>query len=266
MKIARLKTVEEQVILAALQDGVYLRAEGELFGDLVVTEERVEGQLLAPLVPSCLLGIGLNYRQHADEIGAKWPQYPIVFLKFPGALCGHGDAILLPATLPSESVDYEAELAVVIGRDCRNATRENALEFVWGYTCANDVSARDWQIEKGGSQWCRGKSFDTFCPLGPVLVSKDEIPNPNALAIKTVLNGETVQDWNTGDMIFDVPAIIAFLSADSTLPAGTVILTGTPQGVGMAREPRLWLQDGDQVTIEIETIGALSNPVRAAQS
>jgi 2-keto-4-pentenoate hydratase/2-oxohepta-3-ene-1,7-dioic acid hydratase in catechol pathway len=264
MKIARIQKNDGEIVFATPQDGTYFRLEGQLYSEFTVTQERVEGRLLAPIAPSSLIGIGLNYRQHADEIGAKWPVYPIVFVKFPGSLCGDGDPILLPAQLPSDSVDYEAELAVVIGRECRNATIENALDYVWGYTCANDVSARDWQIEKGGSQWCRGKSFDNFCPLGPVVVTKDEIPDPNALNIKSVLNGETVQDWTTKDMIFDVRQIIEFLSADSTLPAGTVILTGTPQGVGMAREPKLWLKDGDEITVEIESIGSLTNPVRSA--
>ncbi len=130
-----------------------------------------------------------------------------------------------------------------------------------GYTCANDVSARDWQKNGGGGQWCRGKTFDTFCPLGPVLVTTDEIANPNALGIKTILNGQTVQDWSTNDMIFDVPTLIAFLSADTTLLPGTVIITGTPQGVGMARKPPLFMKSGDSVTIEIEGIGSLTNPV-----
>jgi 2-keto-4-pentenoate hydratase/2-oxohepta-3-ene-1,7-dioic acid hydratase in catechol pathway len=158
-------------------------------------------------------------------------------------------------------VDYECELAVVIGRACRNATRENALSYVLGYTCANDVSGRDWQRDGGGGQWCQGKSFDTFCPLGPVLVTPDELPRPNALRIRTVLNGQVMQDWSTDDMIFDVPAIIAFLSASKTLLPGTVILTGTPHGVGFARNPPVWLQPGDEVTVDIEGIGALTNPV-----
>ena len=263
MQITRLLQNDGTTVYAALQGGVATAIDGDIFGDFTVTKREVSGKTLAPIVPAAIIGIGLNYRRHADELDLPWPKFPVVFLKFPGALCGPGDAIPLPAQLPSDSVDYEAELAVVIGRDCRDATRENALDFVLGYTAANDVSARDWQMEKGGSQWCRGKSFDGFCPLGPVLVTPDEIPDPNALAIKTVLNGQTVQDWNTNDMIFDVPTIIEFLSADSTLPRGTVILTGTPQGVGMAREPKLWLQDGDEVTVEIEKIGALTNAVKA---
>lgn len=248
-----------------LENGVF-ELEGELLGDLSVSDRRVENyKLLAPLVPSLIIGIGLNYRFHAEESGAKIPEYPIVFTKFSGALQHPGEPIFLPQKLTSDAVDYECELAVVLGRDCRDATKETALDFVFGYTAANDVSARDWQIQKGGSQWGRGKSFDTFCPLGPTLVTKDEIPDPNALAISTTLNGQKVQDWNTRDMIFDVPTLIEFLSADTTLPAGTVILTGTPQGVGMARQPPLYLQDGDTVTIEIESIGALTNPVRSTR-
>ena len=144
-----------------------------------------------------------------------------------------------------------------------NVSKANALDYVLGYTCANDVSARDWQIKRGGSQWCRGKTFDTFAPLGPCLVLKDEIPDPNALRIQTILNGKTMQDWNTNDMIFDVPTLIEFLSGSTTLLPGTVILTGTPQGVGAAMKPPVFLQPGDTVTIDIEKIGALTNPVVA---
>jgi 2-keto-4-pentenoate hydratase/2-oxohepta-3-ene-1,7-dioic acid hydratase in catechol pathway len=189
------------------------------------------------------------------------PQHPVLFIKNPAAVQNPGDPILLPSVLKSDSVDYECELAVVIGKTARNVSKADALNYVLGYTCANDVSARDWQKNGGGGQWCRGKTFDTFCPLGPVLVTTDEIPNPNALGIKTILNGEAVQDWNTNDMIFDVPTLIEFLSADTTLLPGTVIITGTPQGVGMARKPPLWMKSGDSVTIEIEGIGSLTNPV-----
>ena len=144
-------------------------------------------------------------------------------------------------------------------------SRADALSHVLGYTCANDVSGRGWQIKRGGGQWCRGKSFDTFCPLGPAIVTADEIPNPNALRLKTLLNGETMQDWTTSDMIFDVPSLISFLSQGTTLLPGTVILTGTPQGVGFARKPPVFLKDGDRVVIEVERIGSLENPVRAAR-
>ncbi|SDU22837.1 2-keto-4-pentenoate hydratase/2-oxohepta-3-ene-1,7-dioic acid hydratase (catechol pathway) [Verrucomicrobium sp. GAS474] len=242
-------------------DGAY-RIEGDLYGDFKVTSEKVEvAQLLAPVEPAALLCIGLNYRRHAEETGAKIPTYPVLFIKNPGALQHPGRPIVLPRKLRSDAVDYECELAVVIGRRCKNVSKENALDYVLGYTAANDVSSRDWQKEKGGSQWCRGKSFDTFCPLGPVLVTKDEIPNPNSLRLSTTVSGEVLQDWNTGDMIFDVPTIIEFLSGSTTLLPGTVILTGTPQGVGMARTPARWLQPGETVTIEIEKIGKLTNPV-----
>jgi 2-keto-4-pentenoate hydratase/2-oxohepta-3-ene-1,7-dioic acid hydratase in catechol pathway len=224
-------------------------------------EHAVVHKLLAPLRPGAILGIGQNYRRHAEEMGGKMPEYPVLFFKNPASVQNPGDPIRLPRNLTSDSVDYECELAVVIGRPCRDATRENALDYVLGYTCGNDVSARDWQKLKGGSQWSRGKSFDTFCPLGPVLVTADEIPNPNALRIRTVLNGEAVQDWTTEDMIFDVRELIVFLSADTTLLPGTVLLTGTPHGVGTARKPPLYLKAGDTVTVEIEGIGALTNPV-----
>jgi 2-keto-4-pentenoate hydratase/2-oxohepta-3-ene-1,7-dioic acid hydratase in catechol pathway len=160
-------------------------------------------------------------------------------------------------------VDYECELAVVIGKPCKNVSRANALDYVLGYTCANDVSARARQIKRGGGQWCRGKSFDTFSPLGPVLVTTDEIPNPNALKIRSVVSGQVMQEWNTNDMIFDVPTLIEFLSGSTTLLPGTAILTGTQHGVGMAQKPPRWLKPGDSVTIEIEKIGALTNPVNA---
>jgi 2-keto-4-pentenoate hydratase/2-oxohepta-3-ene-1,7-dioic acid hydratase in catechol pathway len=185
----------------------------------------------------------------------------VLFFKNPASVQNPCDPIDLPRWLASAKVDYECELAVVIGRRCKNVSRANALGCVLGYTCANDVSARDWQKEGGGSQWCRGKSFDTFCPLGPVLVTPDEIANPNALRISTKVNGETLQDSSTSDMIFDVPTLIEFLSGSTTLLPGTVILTGTPSGVGMARTPPRWLRAGETVTVEIEKIGALTNPV-----
>jgi 2-keto-4-pentenoate hydratase/2-oxohepta-3-ene-1,7-dioic acid hydratase in catechol pathway len=243
-------------------DGSALEIEGEILGDFKVTGRPAKvGKLLAPIVPTNLLCIGLNYRRHAEEGGVPIPKFPILFLKAATAVQNPGDPILLPRHLKSEEVDYECELAVVIGKTCKNVSRDRALDYVLGYTCANDVSARDWQIKYGGSQWCRGKTFDTFAPLGPSLVTPEDIPNPNTLAIKTILSGEIMQDWNTSDMIFDVPALIEFLSGSTTLSAGTVILTGTPHGVGMARKPPRWLKEGDVVTVEIEKIGSLTNPV-----
>ena len=237
---------------------------GDIFGSYTVSDQVVPiDRLLAPIQPTQILGIGLNYRRHAEETNAKIPEYPILFFKALGSLQHPGAPILIPRHLRSDEVDYECELAVVIGKACKNVSRERALDYVLGYTCANDVSARDWQLRRGGSQWCRGKSFDTFTPLGPRLVTPDEIPNPNALKIATILNGQRVQDWTTSDMIFDVPRLIEFLSGSTTLVPGTVILTGTPHGVGMAAVPPRWLKPGDTVTIEIEGIGQLTNPVAA---
>ena len=264
MKIIRYIDPHQNIQFGSLQDeGGAERLEGDIFGELRSTGEAAEiTKLLAPIMPSAILCIGLNYRRHAIEGGMKVPEVPILFVKGVNALQNPGDPIEIPTHLPSSEVDYECELAVVIGKRCKNVRKEEALNFVLGYTCANDVSARDWQLKKGGGQWCRGKFFDTFAPLGPCLVTSDEIPNPNALKIRTILNGEVLQDWNTNDMIFDVPTLIEFLSGSTTLLPGTVILTGTPQGVGMARKPPLYLKSGDNITIEIEKIGALHNPVR----
>jgi len=248
---------------AALQgDGTALEISGNLYGAFRVTDRAVRpGKILAPVSPVNILAIGLNYRRHAAEGGKGVPERPMLFLKSTSCLQNPGDPIELPRKLASHEVDFECELAVVIGRTCKNATRANALDFVLGYTAANDVSARDWQNRLNGGQFCQGKSFDTFCPLGPVLVTRDDIPDPNNLAIKTLLNGEAMQDWNTNDMVFDVPTLIEFLSASKTLLPGTVILTGTPHGVGFARKPPVFLKPGDTVTVELEKVGALTNPV-----
>ena len=248
---------------AALQpDGSGRVIAGDIFGDFQVTEESITpGKRLAPLQPVNILCIGLNYARHAAEGGKPPPERPVLFIKNTAAVQNPGDPIELPRRQPSTMVDYECELAVVIGRRCKNVTKAQALDYVLGYTCANDVSARDWQRSLGGGQWCHAKSFDTFCPLGPVLVTRDEIPQPNNLRIKTVLNGQTMQDWTTADMVFDVPTLIEFLSASKTLLPGTVILTGTPHGVGFARTPPVWLKAGDTVSIEIEQIGTLTSPV-----
>jgi 2-keto-4-pentenoate hydratase/2-oxohepta-3-ene-1,7-dioic acid hydratase in catechol pathway len=264
MKIIRHQTNTGSIEYAALQsDGKALRIAGDIFGDFQVTEASVSpGRLLAPLRPTAIFCIGLNYRKHAAESKAPIPEHPVLFMKSISSVQNPGDDIVLPRHLKSQEVDYECELAVVIGKACKNVSRANALDYVLGYTCANDVSARDWQLKFGGGQWCRGKTFDTFAPLGPCLVLKDEIPDPNKLRIQTVLNGSVMQDWNTDDMIFDVPALIEFLSGDTTLLPGTVILTGTPHGIGAARKPPVFLKDGDVVTIEIEKIGSLTNPVK----
>jgi 2-keto-4-pentenoate hydratase/2-oxohepta-3-ene-1,7-dioic acid hydratase in catechol pathway len=263
MKIIRYQDASEQIKFAAQQpDGTAREIAGDIFGRHQLTDRAADvRKLLAPIVPTGILCIGLNYRRHAAEGNAPIPKWPVLFMKTVSAVQNPGDPILLPRHLRSAEVDYECELAVVIGKRCKNVSRGEAIDYVLGYTCANDISARDWQKEMGGSQWCRGKTFDTFCPLGPCLVTPDEITNPNSLKIKTVLNGEVMQDWNTDDMIFDVPSLVEFLSGSTTLLPGTVILTGTPHGVGMARKPPVWLKSGDQITVEIERIGALHNPV-----
>jgi 2-keto-4-pentenoate hydratase/2-oxohepta-3-ene-1,7-dioic acid hydratase in catechol pathway len=264
MKIIRYENRSGTIEYAALQpNGGSTILEGDLFQGFHDTGRPAEpAKLLAPFAPAGILCIGLNYRQHAAETNAPLPQFPVVFMKSVGAVQNPGDPILLPRWLTSTKVDYECELAVVIGKPCKNVPKERALEYVLGYTCANDVSARDWQKEGGGSQWCRGKTFDTFAPLGPCLVTSDEIPDPGVLRLRTILNGETMQDSSTSDMIFPVATLVEFLSGSTTLLPGTVILTGTPSGVGAARKPPRFLQPGDQVTIDIERIGQLTNPVQ----
>lgn len=262
MKLLRCESAGDERLGRLHDDGRTTAVEGRLFGPLHDTGEplRVD-RLLAPLDPRDILCIGLNYRQHAIETGADLPRNPILFVKASGSLQHPGEPIVLPRRLRSDRVDYEGELAVVIGTTCHNVSRDQALDHVLGYTCANDVSARDWQKQGGGGQWCRGKSFASFCPLGPVLVTADEIPDPNRLRIRTLVSGTVMQDGTTDDMIFDVPALIEFLSASTVLRPGTVILTGTPAGVGMARTPPIFLCPGDTVTVEIERIGSLTNPV-----
>jgi 2-keto-4-pentenoate hydratase/2-oxohepta-3-ene-1,7-dioic acid hydratase in catechol pathway len=235
---------------------------GDLFGAYRLTDETAAvQQLLAPVLPPSILCVGLNYKEHAAESAMKLPDYPVLFIKSLNALNNPGDPIVLPKIEPVE-VDYEGELVVVIGKGGKNISRAQALKHVLGYTCGNDVSGRDWQIKKGGSQWCRGKSFDTFCPLGPWLVTPDELPDPGNLKISTTINGEVMQSSSTANMIFDVPELIRFLSEGTTLLPGTVIMTGTPPGVGFARNPPVFLKDGDEVSVEIEKIGRLTNPVR----
>ncbi|HWF92783.1 MAG TPA: fumarylacetoacetate hydrolase family protein [Terriglobales bacterium] len=264
MKIIRYQDAQGSKHHGALSaDGSARKIKGDIFSNFEVTEEPADvRRLLAPVVPAMIWCVGQNYRRHAQESGATAPELPIIFAKGPNTLQDPGQPILIPTHLASNEVDYECELAVIIGSPCKNATRSNALDYVLGYTCANDVSARDWQIKRGGSQWCRGKTFDTFAPMGPCLVTKDSLPNPNQLKIQTILNGKVMQDWTTSDMIFNVPTLIEFLSGSTTLLPGTIILTGTPHGVGMAQKPPRWLHDGDEVSIVIENIGTLTNPVR----
>ncbi len=216
--------------------------------------------LLAPIPdPGKIICLGLNYRDHAAESGMEVPAEPILFGKFATALIGHGAPIVLPAA--SREVDYEAELVVVIGKKGRDIPRERALEHVGGYSIGNDVSARDWQLGKPGKQWMAGKTFDTFAPIGPAVVTPDEVPDPHALGIRLRLNGRTMQESNTDQMVFGVAETIAYVSRIMTLETGDLIFTGTPPGVGMARKPPVWLQPGDVVEVEVDGLGTLRNPV-----
>ncbi|RZO56703.1 MAG: FAA hydrolase family protein [Phycisphaeraceae bacterium] len=210
----------------------------------------------------CVLGIGRNYRDHAAELGNDAPERPMVFAKAPFRVTGEGDPIVLPACCETEQVDYEGELAVLLGRDTKDVALEDALSYVAGYAAANDITARWWQKHGSGGQFVRGKSFDSFCPIGPWR-SAEEVSDPQALRIVTTLNGEVVQDGATADMIFSVREIIAHLSQDTTLPAGTVLLTGTPSGVGAGRTPPRFLRGGDSVEVSIAGVGTLCNPVQA---
>jgi 2-keto-4-pentenoate hydratase/2-oxohepta-3-ene-1,7-dioic acid hydratase in catechol pathway len=263
MRLVRFLSGGAEYFGREVDDRTAVEIEGPLMGDRRETGRRLGiERLLAPLVPTDILCIGLNYREHAAESGSAVPQNPMLFIKSSNAL--NDPFGVIPVPRRSSQIDYEGELAVVIGpRPAKNVSRGRALDYVLGYTCANDVSARDWQRDKnlGGGQFARGKSFDGFCPLGPCLVTADEIPNPNDLRLRTLLNGQVMQDHTTADMIFDVPALIESLSSTMTLRPGAVILTGTPQGVGFARTPPVWMKDGDVVVVEIEKLGRLENRV-----
>ena len=236
---------------------------GDLLSGLKETGESCGvKKLLAPIVPTAILGIGLNYHKHAEENGLEIPRFPVLFIKNPAAVANPGDPILLPPVcMKKPEVDYEAELAVVIGKAAKDVSAAEALNFVFGYTAANDVSARRWQGKKSAGQWVRGKSFDTFCPLGPELVTADELQDPQDLRLTGVLNGEIMQDTSTSDMIFSVAELISFLSSGTTLLPGSVILTGTPGGVGYTRKPPVYLMPGDTFAVKIDRIGTLSNPI-----
>ncbi len=216
-------------------------------------------RLLAPIRnPSKVIAIGLNYMDHVREQGLKPPSLATMFTKYPSAIIGPGDAIRWDPALTAK-VDYEAELALVIGKRASKVKEEDAYDYILGYMNCHDVSARDLQLEKG-DQWIMGKSLDTFCPLGPYLVTKDEIPDPHALSIKCLVNGEALQNSSTRELIFKIPYLIAYLSRGITLLPGDVITTGTPDGVGAFRKPPVFLKHGDVVTVEVEGLGQLTNP------
>lgn len=266
MKIARGIDNQGNVVHVYPVDSNFCIVEGNIFsGEYTLTSRTADiRRWLSPVEPRAIICIGLNYKQHAIESGLEIPSEPVVFFKNPASVIGHEQAVVIPDVCEDE-VDYECELAVIIARHCKNVSEDNALGYILGYTIANDVSARIWQTRRGGTQWSRAKSFDTFCPMGSVMVTADEIPNPNELALKTEINGEVVQNSNTGDMIFSVAKLISFLSQDTTLLPGTVILTGTPEGIGWAREPHLLLHGGDSIRMTIERIGTLANPVKIFQ-
>lgn len=221
-----------------------------------------KARLLAPINhPEKIICIGTNYAEHAREMGGAPPSIPVVFNKFPSTIIGPEDEVILPSI--SNKVDFEAELVVVIGREGKYIPREHAMDYVFGYCCGNDISARDWQKEKPGGQWLLGKTFDTFAPLGPFLVTSDDIADPHSMKIQLRLNGQTMQDSSTDQLIFSIDFLISHLSQFTTLKPGDLIFTGTPPGVGAGRKPPLFLKPGDQLEVEIEGIGLLKNPVVA---
>lgn len=244
-------------------NGRALLLEGDIYqGPMENGVELEIRKLLAPVTPKVIIGIGLNYHLHAEEAGMDIPKFPVVFMKNPASVAHPDDPVILhPSCMNPPEVDYEAELAVVIGREAKDVAVSEALSFVLGYCAANDVSARRWQGGRGGGQWVRGKSFDTFCPLGPELVTADDVPDPQNLRVTCRLNGQLMQDGNTSDMIFPVAELVSFLSSGMTLLPGTVILTGTPSGVGYTRKPPVFLSRGDTVEVSVEGIGTLRNPV-----
>ena len=241
-----------------LRGSAAIRLAREVVDAAQVTIPLGQVTLLAPVPnPSKVVAIGLNYMDHCRETGAQPPDRPVIFTKFPTSIVGPGEAIRWDPALTSR-VDYEAELAVVIGRTARRVPEAEAFEYVAGYTNANDVSARD--LQRGDGQWVRAKSLDTFCPLGPYLATCDEVPDPQNLSIRAVLNGQVMQDSNTRELIFGIAELIAFSSRAFTLLPGDVIVTGTPHGVGMSRTPPVFLKTGDVITIEVEGLGQLTNP------
>ncbi len=264
MKIIRFVSSEQKVLYGAYSTDHPDCAkiiEGNIFGTRKITSQEIQiKKLLAPIIPINILALGINYKKHGDETAISYPEQPVLFLKATTSITGHEGPIILPAAGP-DHVDYEAELAVVIGKKAKNVMPDEVMDYIMGYTCANDVSARDWQFEMQKGQWARGKSFDTFCPMGPWIVTKEEIEDPNNLSIRAILNGQTVQESRTSNMIFNIQQIVSNLSRSMTLLPGTVILTGTPEGVGFTRQPPLFLKTGDIVSIEIEKIGTLTNRV-----
>ena len=262
MKVVKYQKNNNQAY-GILEDEVIIPIEGELFGEFKVGTQKVkrsEVKLLAPIIPPDVIAIGLNYKKHADESKLSYPDKPLIFLKTTSSVIGPEDQIILPELAPDE-VDYEAELAIVISKKAKNIETDEVQEYVFGYTCSNDVSARDCQIRLD-KQWARSKSFDTFCPLGPWI--ETELPDPDNCKIVSRLNGKVMQDSNTSDLIFSTRELVSYCSKNFTLYPGTIIMTGTPEGVGFARKPPVFLKPGDNIEVEIEGIGTLSNQVAAS--
>jgi len=256
-RIGYLRGSEVQPVVAdALQDVMAGRGTADAGAPL----RRADVKVLAPLRPGKIVCVGLNYMDHCREQKIEPPAHPTLFAKFPTCVIAPGDEVRWPADFSSQ-VDYEAELAVVIGSLTQRVSEADALSRVFGYTAANDVTARD--VQRGDKQWIRGKAADTFCPLGPVVATADEIPDPQQLPIRCRVNGATLQDSHTREMIFPVRAIVAFVSRAITLEPGDVILTGTPDGVGMYRDPKVFLKPGDRVEVEVGDLGVLDNPIGA---
>jgi 2-keto-4-pentenoate hydratase/2-oxohepta-3-ene-1,7-dioic acid hydratase in catechol pathway len=249
----------EQISYGILENEEIYLIEGNIFEEFKIGKKITslnDVELLAPVEPPNVIAVGLNYKQHAVESGSEIPEKPVVFLKATTSVTGPDSDIILPK-LAAEEVDYEAELAVVIAKETKNIETVAVSDHILGYTCANDVTARDCQ-RRLDKQWARAKSFDTFCPLGPWIETN---LNPDNLKISSILNGNVMQDSNTSDMIFDVEQLVSYLSYNMTLRPGTVIITGTPEGVGFAREEPIFLREGDEIEIKIEGIGSLKNKV-----
>jgi 2-keto-4-pentenoate hydratase/2-oxohepta-3-ene-1,7-dioic acid hydratase in catechol pathway len=261
-RIARFRTQEGKTYYGVFKDDTHITViDGSVFGGFKLhkkTYRLKEVKLLNPVDPGDIVAIGVNYRSHGAETGHEIPERPIIFLKASTSVLPPGDPIVLPHMTPGE-VDYEAELAIIIGKTAKNVPEARALDYVLGYTCGNDISARDAQLRLD-KQWARGKSCDTFCPLGPCMVQGID---PDNLKIQSRLNGEVMQDSNTSNMIFNARQLVSYISHNKTLRPGDVIMTGTPEGVGGARDPQVFLKPGDTIEVEIEQIGVLANPVRA---
>lgn len=257
----------EVSLRAVAQALAFVRAQLEVAGEalirqgIIVASEHVS--FLSPVQrPGKVVCLGLNYRDHAAEAGMAIPEYPVLFHKVSSSLTGHNQPIVIPRI--SSQVDYEGELAIIIGRRGKYIAEAEALSYIAGYTIANDVSARDLQFRT--SQWTSGKMLDTFCPLGPALVTRDEVPDPGTLAIKAILNGQVMQDGNTANMLFSIPFVVHYTSCIATLEPGDVILTGTPAGIGSTRTPPVFMQPGDTVTVEIGHLGRLTNTLVAEEA